>query len=159
MNILVVSDAHGCRDAMTRLLRTQTGFDCLCFLGDCDRDADYLRDLLARERPRADFYAVSGNCDFLPAYAPHLTAQFENARVFLTHGHHYRVKQRLDLLAAAALERDCAFALYGHTHRAADETDFGVRLINPGALREGCYALLTLGPGRGPSVRLCTLER
>ena len=62
----------------------------------------------------------------------------------MCHGHAYGVKRGLDELAVNAQREGCALALYGHTHEKRDTVISGVRLINPGALKNGNFAILTI---------------
>ncbi|MEG0145820.1 MAG: metallophosphoesterase family protein, partial [Clostridia bacterium] len=61
----------------------------------------------------------------------------------LTHGNTYRVKQGLLMLAYGAREVGADIVLYGHTHIPSVDRDGPLLLINPGALMDGRYAILT----------------
>lgn len=113
-----------------------------CFLGDEEADAEYLQCLLAEAQPRAAFYAVAGNNDRSNRLPQSLELTLGKARAFITHGHLYRVKLSLAPLIAHAKARDCTLALFGHTHIPCNERIDGVRLINPGALRDGRWTLV-----------------
>ena len=126
---------------MDALLETLPRVEMLCFLGDMDRDAAYLQTGLAEKQPRAAFYAVCGNNDPFSRLPATLELPFAQVRAMLTHGHLLRVKQGLTALSAQTKRRGCALALYGHTHIRGDEMVNGVRLVNPGALMLGCWAL------------------
>jgi putative phosphoesterase len=78
-------------------------------------------------------YRVRGNCDFDMSIPAEETLEFENARVFISHGHQYSVKWTLQEIAARAEELNCDAALFGHTHVSSLEA-FGRRLLlNPGS--------------------------
>ena len=58
------------------------------------------------------------------------------------------MKQSYDWVEAAARERGCAAALFGHTHRPLCEQR-GVLLLNPGSAADGRLALMECdGEGR-----------
>lgn len=77
-------------------------------------------------------------------------------RVFLTHGHRYRVKAGYLQLTLAAQEREARVCCFGHTHRADCFVDGGCLFLNPGSLlspRQGNpgYLLLTVDREGNPS--------
>lgn len=144
MLIAICSDAHGARRHMDALLENLPEIDALCFLGDMERDAVYLHYGLQEVQPRAAFYAVRGNNDPFSREAETLELTLSGTRTLLTHGHLYQVKTQLAPLARRASARHCSLALYGHTHIPLDSTISGVRLINPGALMRGLWALLSI---------------
>ncbi len=155
MLIAVAADAHGMCTRMDALLRALPDVAAFCFLGDMDRDAAYLQYALAESRPRALFLAVAGNNDFGSPLPGTIEWTFEKTRAILTHGHLFRVKLTRAALASYAASRDCRLALFGHTHRPLDEWVDGVRLVNPGALADGRWALVETGArGDAPDVRL-----
>ncbi len=145
MKIACASDAHGARDSMQRLIRTLPKVDAFCFLGDCDADADFLELLLKDAQPNAAFIAVAGNNDLASQRAGTIEMYFDETRALITHGHLFRVKLSMLPLLYRARERACALVLFGHTHCPCDETSDGVRLVNPGALNRGQWALIETG--------------
>ncbi|MCL1795287.1 MAG: YfcE family phosphodiesterase [Clostridia bacterium] len=147
MLIACAGDAHRSERDMEAMLRALPAVDALCFLGDVDADAQYLRRGLRTRQPNAAFYAVSGNCDLFPKLPASLTIRVPTTRAFVTHGHLFRVKQGLTLLAESAREMDCRLVLFGHTHIVCDRWVSGARLVNPGALRDGRYALIRCEAG------------
>ncbi|MBR4425022.1 MAG: YfcE family phosphodiesterase [Oscillospiraceae bacterium] len=139
--LLVCSDSHG-NDAALRAAAALEKPDLLLFLGDGAPDLDALRAAF----PALDVRAVRGTCDWASA-APELRVlQVEQLRVFMTHGHRYRVKDDPGLmnLRYAALERGAALALFGHTHWPSLDRWEGLTVLNPGAMENGCYATVTV---------------
>ena len=55
-------------------------------------------------------------------------------RFFACHGHTRYVKYGLERLWFAAREREAQVVLYGHTHAADIEIEYGMFMINPGAV-------------------------
>lgn len=144
MLIACASDAHGHAAHARAMLAALPPVHALMYLGDTDADAQRLQLLLAEQQPTAQFHAVCGNCDLfsrLPATEIHVMA---GQRVLITHGHRFSVKQGLELLSEAAAQNACTLALFGHTHIPHDGFVSGVHLCNPGALKDGRYALIDM---------------
>ncbi|GHU71702.1 phosphoesterase [Clostridia bacterium] len=158
IRLAAASDAHGSRENMNRLLQALPPIDMFCYLGDTAADASYLRAALATRQPDAAFHSVSGNVG--PDYdePAELTLRLSGFKLLMVHGHILRVKLTTMFLAERAKAVGAQIALYGHTHipDAAMWRD-GVMLINPGALRDGRYALITLRDDVQPDVRLLAL--
>lgn len=131
MKLCVFSDSHGRTDLIGRLPVADAYLFCGDGLGD-------LRDLTA------PVYAVCGNCDWASREPEHRLLELGGRRIFLTHGHRYRVKSDLYRLALAAREQGAELVLYGHTHIPDRMEDNGLLLLNPGALsgRPGTCLLL-----------------
>ncbi|MDR0930060.1 MAG: YfcE family phosphodiesterase [Oscillospiraceae bacterium] len=152
MRIALASDAHR-RDYYCRaLINTLPPVDALCFLGDMDADADLLQALLRDKQPSAAFIAVVGNNDYCSRRARTIEMHFGDVKALLTHGHLFY--SRGELLRRAA-GQGCALVCHGHTHIPKLETIEGITLINPGALRDGRWALAELD--QGIQARLMTL--
>ena len=143
LNAAVFSDTHGNSAPMLRALKGLRP-DVLIHLGDHDRDALLLREAY----PDIPLYSVCGNCDIAPLAPETLTVQLGPVTAFLTHGHLYNVSPwQADSLVYAAQEAGASLALFGHTHRAANDQLGGVTLVNPGTAgkgRELIYAWLTI---------------
>ena len=59
--LLVLSDSHGARDAIKRILnKEQNNVDAVIFLGDGLRDLELALTLC----PKLRAYSVAGNCDY-----------------------------------------------------------------------------------------------
>lgn len=149
MRIAVVSDTHGARRYMDDMLEALPEVDALCFLGDMEKDADYLDWGLRERQPGAAFYAVAGNNDPFSQQEKTSIHVFGGVRAMLTHGHLFagiRLSRRA--LAAKAAQLDVRLVLYGHTHRQQSEEIDGVTLANPGALMDGSWLLLQIENGQ-----------
>lgn len=157
MLIAVCNDAHGARGNMDDLLDALPEIDALCFLGDMDKDAEYLDWGLREKQPGAAFHAVAGNNDPFSHRARAMELTFGGIPVFITHGHMYSgIRSSRRVLAAAMQSMRARLVLYGHTHIRQDETIGGIRLINPGALMRGEWALLRF-ENDTVSITMCTL--
>lgn len=124
-NILIISDTHGDRAGVERLLGAYADKnDAVIFLGDGIRD--FFRD--GKCICPVPFYCVCGNCDtfgfsstplVIDGYGEIRAEEIINLggrRILMTHGHKYDVKYGLDRLTRYAASVDADIALYGHTH-------------------------------------------
>lgn len=144
MNVGVVSDTHGNANAVRRALAALPDMDAWIHLGDYASDARIL------EAAGLTVYAVRGNCDGDGRAEPELVVTLGGARLFLTHGHRYGVKQSPQAVFYRARELMCGTVLFGHTHISLVEAQGSVLGVNPGS------AVL---PHRGkPSVAKLTIE-
>lgn len=158
MLICVASDSHGARRDMDLLLARLPKVDAFVFLGDMERDGAYLDYGVREVCPGADFYAVCGNNDPFSQLPVTVTLGFEGTRVMVTHGHVVQqIRTSTRYLVARAKALGCGMALYGHTHVARDMEEDGVRVVNPGALMQGEYALVRFA-GTDVDVELLTLR-
>ncbi len=142
--IIALSDTHGSKRGVEKLRPLIAENDYVVHLGDGAGD---MREITAEYPDKV--YACAGNCDFCSPLPDEGILEVEQVRIFYCHGHRYGVKGHLYALAEAAKERDCAVALYGHTHLARVDKIDGVTLINPGTLRQPvgsggsyCYLLI-----------------
>lgn len=141
MKYLVFSDSHGTTDDMLRIMQTQP-HDAVIHLGDINADVYKLRRMCFQET----ICAVIGNndwfCDDIPKQ---IILPCRGKKIFLCHGHIYRVKAGTDLLAAEAQKNECDAALFGHTHSPCIKMEQNLLLLNPGSITySGTYALLEI---------------
>ncbi len=145
MNIGVISDTHGNETALRRALTVLPNMDAWIHLGDHASDSRLL------SMASVPVYAVRGNCDFDIYAEQELVVRLGGARLFLTHGYKYGVKQGLEAVFYRAQELMCSVALFGHTHVSLVEAWGSVLGVNPGS------AAL---PQKGrPSVARLTIEK
>lgn len=146
LRYMVLSDSHRAGGWLARAaeIYAQGGFDGVIHLGDVHADARRFAEL-AGTTP----LCVRGNCDspLCPAPAERVEA-LGGARILLAHGDRYGVKSSLTRLSYRAEELACQAAFFGHTHRAFCGYVGGALLLNPGALREGNWAEVTVQEGR-----------
>jgi hypothetical protein len=129
--ILVMSDTHGHRAAITAALARCSGADCVIHLGDHSRDAEIVRALT--DKP---VYSVHGNCDFSSEAPEEIELIVEGVRLCAVHGHKQGVKTSLLRLGLFALEKEANIVLFGHTHVPTEQFYAGATLYNPGSLGE-----------------------
>ena len=125
---VIISDTHRNTKPLDKIATVLAECDYIIHLGDMAGDA---RELM-RAYPEKT-YVLAGNNDFFGG-GSELVLDDEGRRIFACHGHRYGVKSGTERLVAAAKERLCDIALYGHTHEAEVREENGVLLINPGCM-------------------------
>ena len=166
MKALVVSDSHGSTANFSRALEREKDCPFVLFLGDgADDFAAGRRDALL-ELPRKDCRRElplrghgrrrdqrpfdvppgRGDNDYFSTLEEFAYKYIEGNTLILCHGHTVGVKRSLYPLLEKAQGVRANVALYGHTHRSDVFYDSyaGIYAINPGALFNGNYAVLTL---------------
>ncbi len=135
--VIALSDSHGCADRLREaaaLALSRGRIDALAFLGDGLADFEALQPLFSAESPETALYAVRGNNDGRFRAPGEACFTVNGVRFYACHGHEWHVKSGLERLACAAREREARVALYGHTHRSGLCWEYGVCLMNPGAV-------------------------
>lgn len=144
--VLVCSDTHGRTEKLGQVLKSMK-FDALVFLGDGEGLENCVSCIPGCP---AELYFVKGNNDYGCGLKESAVAEFGRHRIFLTHGHRYRIYHGSGLLYEAAQEQYCDYCFFGHLHRPLlYETD-GVTFLNPGSLEE---------PRQHPQVPTCAVLR
>ncbi|MBP5655548.1 MAG: YfcE family phosphodiesterase [Clostridiales bacterium] len=154
---LVCSDIHRNCEGFVKALNmaAQEGvIEKIFIAGDLELPPDSVADAIYNCEgfdKTPDFYMVKGNCDeYNCGQAGDIV--IDNIpgghKILLTHGHRYQVKSDHSILAAIAKAKGCDIAIFGHTHMFCKEYQFGVHLLNPGAINFGymCpngFAILT----------------
>ena len=144
MKILVISDSHGRRTTLEDVVSIcgRPGApDMIVHLGDNISDARYLR-----QRVTQPVLAVPGNCDWSDEEAERVE-KIGGIDMLICHGHTLHVKQTLLPLACRAQEKGVRAALFGHTHTQFMGYEYGVLLLNPGALKDEKCALMEVEKG------------
>lgn len=128
MRIGLVSDTHGDRAALQKVIDQAGPVALWLHAGDHVRDADYLQALTG-----IPVYKVAGNCDPRDAAPPDQFLTFGEYSLMLTHGHRYQVKHGLQDLAWWGRQYEASAVVFGHTHEAVICRAEGLLLINPGS--------------------------
>ena len=142
MKITVFSDSHGDVESMVTAVRQERP-DGIIHLGDCEYDAA----LLEREFPGMPLYGVCGNCDLQPNSPDRRIFELDGKKIFIAHGHTYRVKLGLESFVNTAMAAGADVAAYGHTHMAMERELDGLLVVNPGSVQDGTYGVLTIENG------------
>ncbi len=145
MKVLVFSDSHGAITLAEEMLRREADCQTVFFLGDGMDEAEKLRD---RHTDRK-FILVKGNNDWYSHADTEAYKYIEGVTIMACHGHLHNVRFALRNLLSAAESVRANIALYGHTHKSGMFGDpaTGICAINPGALCEGKYCVLTIEKG------------
>ena len=128
MRIGIISDTHGDLATIRQVVKVLSHVDMWLHAGDCSQDAEYLRSLVA-----VPVIAARGNCD------GHATAKIDelvevaSRRIWLTHGHHYGVKQSTQDLVRWGKHHEVDAVIYGHTHVSDNHWCEGILIFNPGS--------------------------
>ena len=154
MRIIAVSDTHGRNNEMVSAVLKYPRADLILHLGDGFRDLEDVREIF----PEKTITGVCGNCDFVSAEPPERFFCADGPNVFMTHGHHYHVKQGLEYIAAHCRKIGATLCFFGHTHRPVCEERDGVWLLNPGACH-GPDAMMIVAETSADGSVSCRLER
>ncbi len=140
MKIVVVSDSHGRRKILEKIVEWNPDADLFLHCGDlCDDPDNY---------PQYQF--CRGNCDSTYKMPLENIIEVPGHRILLVHSHNVVLFDRENQLAGMAKMNHCDIVCYGHTHRHHHETKDGITLLNPGSCARprdqypASYAILTL---------------
>ena len=145
MKVLVFSDSHGAAESVREILRREEDCSTVFFLGDGIDEAERLRDTYKDKK----FILVRGNNDWYSQADTEAYKYIEGVTLMACHGHKFNVRFSLRELLSSAQSVRANVALYGHTHKSGLYNDpvTGICAVNPGALCEGKYAVLTIEKG------------
>ena len=145
MKVLVFSDSHGAAESVREMLRREEDCSVVFFLGDGIDEAERLRDTYKDKK----FILVRGNNDWYSQVDTEAYKYIEGVTLMACHGHKFNVRFSLRELLSSAESVRANVALYGHTHKSGLYNDpvTGICAVNPGALCEGKYAVLTIERG------------
>lgn len=160
MKIGIMSDTHNSRLSVEWAIERAGDVDLWLHAGDCVPDAAYLA--LLTSTPVEN---VLGNNDWPDGKTQDdLVVDVAGHRIFLTHGHIYRVHYSIESLVYAAEHSGADIAVYGHTHKVLQTYVDGERgkvlVLNPGSLTlprddsPPAFMLLHLEEGATPSVEV-----
>ena len=145
MKVLVFSDSHGAINLAEEMLNKEKECSLVFFLGDGIEEAEKMKERYKEK----NFILVKGNNDWYSRVDTEAYKYVEGLTIMSCHGHLLNVRFSLQKLLTSAESVRANIALYGHTHKSGMYNDpvTGVCAINPGALCEGKYAVLTLKKG------------
>lgn len=137
--LFIISDTHGNKEGINKLLPIMEESDYIIHLGDFCTDFKGMPSEIYDK-----LYFVKGNCD---GGGDDAFIEIEDLKIMLTHGDRYGVKQSLTKLYLKAKESLVDVVLYGHTHTPLIEEYDGITFINPGTLsiygkKTYCYAVI-----------------
>lgn len=146
--LLILSDSHGDTDRCINIINKFEGkIDAVIHAGDCVRDAEDLSFIY----PELPVYYVRGNNDIFTTAQGDLIIDIGGVRIFVTHGHDYRVKYELryTTLAQKAQSVGSKLCVFGHTHMPYTDFVGEMTVLNPGSVRfGGTYAIAEIENGK-----------
>ena len=132
MNIMIVGDDHGYdvfKVAYDDAIKRFKNVDMLIHTGDSECfNYDYYKNIC-----NCQVHMVRGNNDF-SQIPKECIIDIEDTKIFVTHGHRYRVYSDIQTIVYAAQERKANIVVFGHTHHALYQKGTDIELINPGSL-------------------------
>lgn len=135
----VMSDSHGSEANVLSAGWEMKNCDRIIHLGDHVRDAEALNGQTV-----APVTALAGNCDWFSDAPTEAVFDVEGVKIFATHGHRENVKSGMLHLSLKAQNLGASLVLFGHTHVPEQLNDGGITFLNPGALRDGRYAIVEI---------------
>ena len=146
--ILILSDSHGDTNRCINIINKFEGqLDAIIHAGDCVRDAEDLTYIF----PDIPMHYVRGNNDIFTTAPGDLLVESSGVRIFITHGHDYRVKYELKYttLAEKAKKVGADLCVFGHTHMPYTDFVGNMIILNPGSIRfGGTYAVAEIENGK-----------
>lgn len=147
MKILVVSDTHGNYGSFLNAAKELGSADFIIHLGDYVSDAKKISNAM-----KLDYITVKGNGDYgVMDVNEDESIEISGKKIFLTHGHNYRVRHNLDDLYYKGKELGADLILYGHTHVPLISKRRDIIMMNPGSPslprtwdRKGTFGLITI---------------
>ena len=128
MKILVVSDTHGRNTNLMEIIKKVSPIDMLIHLGDYCGTAKAIENMAG-----CPVHMVAGNNDFCSDYPKEKIVTVGRHRIFMTHGHKYRVAYGIDNLVYKAMENNADIVMFGHTHVPMVRYEDGITIVNPGS--------------------------
>ena len=128
MKIGVVSDTHGDRLAIKQTVETVGKVDMWMHAGDYSQDGRLLAELSG-----VPVVVVAGNCDGHTQAKGDEFITVEGRKIWLTHGHRYKVKHGIRDIAMWGLEYGVDIIIFGHTHEPELTWVQDLLIFNPGS--------------------------
>jgi uncharacterized protein len=150
--ILVMSDSHGNRDIVSRIIKHENPLEFIVHCGDGAGD------LFFAEIPEGvKVIKVTGNVDLYGNLDMERIEIFtiDSLRIMVAHGDQFRVQDDYAGLIQEAAKRGVDLVFFGHTHKKHLSGNRPV-IFNPGAANRGMYGIVTLGENVEFSHRVIT---
>ncbi|NLZ53549.1 MAG: metallophosphoesterase [Thermoanaerobacteraceae bacterium] len=147
MKIGVLSDTHGIHHVAEKALADMRDIKILLHAGDLVSDVWHF------DTKKYNIYCVAGNCDSYRLEPTEIILEIQDKKIFLTHGHIYRVKFGYDRLLIRAKEVLADIVVFGHTHFPENTYIDNILFFNPGSTAlpkdggPGTYGILEITNG------------
>ena len=129
MKLLIMSDTHGDADIIQTVKNYYPDVDKVIHCGDSELSYDHPF-LQGVDR-------VRGNCDYFEDQFPDdLILDVDSDRIYIAHGHHFKVKTTLIPLSYRVEEVGATICCFGHSHLLGAEKIGDTLFLNPGSLRK-----------------------
>ena len=129
VRIVLVSDNHGDRESLRWLRETYADYDYFVHCGDSIMSIGEMD----------GFICVCGNNDFQygSAVPDQQILEAGGHRIYICHGHMDFISYyHYSTMAKRAAAKNCDLVFFGHVHTVHDTTEDGIRLLNPGSIRQ-----------------------
>ena len=139
IKILVVSDSHGARKHLQKIIDRERPFDYLIHCGDGAGDLEHVR--LTHD---VTVLSVAGNMDRAGSRERLIETTLGDVRFLICHGDQFAAHYDYDRLLNEGLRRGVDIICCGHTHIPCRHNHPPL-LFNPGPADKGLYGIITLG--------------
>ncbi|MEG0978451.1 MAG: YfcE family phosphodiesterase [Oscillospiraceae bacterium] len=140
MKVLVLSDSHGDKKSVSKIVDENQDAQLIIYLGDGERDLEYVPIL----NNHAEIVAVRGNCDMASQLSLNAVKFIDGHIFYITHGFVEKVKQGTTVLMKIAEKYNAGIVLYGHTHSPVNKIENSVHFFNPGSVKSGFYGVIDI---------------
>lgn len=128
MKIGVISDTHGDMPAISLAVAAVGAVDLWIHAGDYSQDGSFLAEITG-----VPVVTAAGNCDGHTAAKIDEFITIANKKIWVTHGHRYKVKYGEQELLWWARQYEVDIVVYGHTHVADITWQQELLIFNPGS--------------------------
>ncbi len=130
LRIIVFSDSHGSKSAVHKVYERNEDADLFIFLGDGEREFDYVSELYSDKKS----LAVCGNCDMCSMKKGVDITTAGGKKIVFLHGNAHDVKHTKETVKKLARDIGADIVLFGHTHQRYYEYCGGLFILNPGSI-------------------------
>ncbi|MCR5762421.1 MAG: YfcE family phosphodiesterase [Treponema sp.] len=165
-SILIISDSHGAKEKLKSILKERGSYsDALVFCGDGigdllsillqavydDSVKQTIPPVIAIVQGNNDsgFYTLRNKDNKIKVPLTQIITVCGH-KIFVTHGHRFCLYNGTKPLVMAAKAENAELVLYGHTHVALGEKNYGILTLNPGSCSRPrdrqlpCFAVLNI---------------
>jgi len=139
MKILVISDSHGARKNLQKIIVRERPFEYLIHCGDGANDLAHVK-----LPPGAAVLSVAGNMDRAGTHERLLEITLSDVRFLICHGDQFGAHYDYERLLGEGLCQGADIICCGHTH-IPYLYNHPPLLFNPGPADKGLYGIITLG--------------
>jgi putative phosphoesterase len=142
IKILVVSDSHGARKNLQKIINRERPFEYLIHCGDGANDLEQVR--LPQD---VTILSVAGNMDRAGICERLIETTLSDVNFLICHGDQFGAHYDYERLLGEGLRRGVDIICCGHTH-IPYQHNHPLLLFNPGPADKGLYGIITLEQGK-----------